>query len=204
MASPARLNTHDQGQRSLLSRPPQWLKLCTVVTLGVYPLLVYSLIGHLHAGWLVGLLMAAASLRLLWQRNAMGWVMWASALLITVATLIQQNGQALRYYPVAMNAAMLILFTGSLRFPPTMVERFARLQESVLNAAAIAYTRRVTQVWCAFFVLNGAIALATALWASDAIWALYNGLLAYLLMAVLGAAEWLVRQRVRARHASST
>ncbi len=57
------------------------------------------------------------------------------------------------------------------------------------------YTRRVTQVWCGFFVLNGGLALCTALWASDAGWALYNGLVAYVLMGLLFAGEWLVRRR---------
>lgn len=187
----------------MLTRPPFWLKATTIAALALYPLLVYSLLGRLHAGWLAGLLIIVASLRLIWQRNAMGWVMWAAALLIVVATAIQQNGQALRYYPVAMNLAMLILFAGSLRFPPSIVERLARLTEPELPEAAVAYTRTVTQVWCLFFVLNGSLALVTAVWASDALWALYNGLIAYLLMGVLGAAEWCVRQRVRARHAYS-
>jgi len=44
-------------------------------------------------------------------------------------------------------------------------------------------------------------ALWTALYASHATWALYNGLVAYLLMGALFAGEWWVRQRVRARHA---
>ena len=59
------------------------------------------------------------------------------------------------------------------------------------------YTRTVTKVWLGFFVFNGAVALATALWASDAVWALYNGLIAYCLIGILGGAEWLVRRRVR-------
>jgi len=58
---------------------------------------------------------------------------------------------------------------------PSMIERLARLREPRLPQAAIAYTRRVTQVWCVFFAINGAIALVTAIWASDQVWALYNG-----------------------------
>jgi len=64
----------------------------------------------------------------------------------------------------------------------------------------VAYTRRVTQVWCGFFVLNGSVALVTALWASDATWALYNGLISYCLMGCLFAGEWLVRRKVKAGH----
>jgi uncharacterized membrane protein len=43
------------------------------------------------------------------------------------------------------------------------------------------------------------MALLTSLWASTEVWALYNGLIAYLLMALLFAGEWLVRQRVQRR-----
>ena len=46
-----------------------------------------------------------------------------------------------------------------------------------------------------FFIVNGAIALWTALAASDATWALYNGLIAYGLMGAMFAGEWLLRPR---------
>ena len=59
---------------------------------------------------------------------------------------------------------------------------------------------RPTWVWSGFFAVNGALALATALWASDAVWALYNGFVAYVLVGVLFAGEWLVRRSVRAAH----
>ena len=95
---------------------------------------------------------------------------------------------------------LLVVFAASLAFPPTAVERIARLSEPDLPPSGVAYTRRVTQVWCGFFVLNGALALATALWMSDRAWALYNGLIAYGLIGLLFGVEWLVRQRVRAGH----
>ena len=52
-----------------------------------------------------------------------------------------------------------------------------------------------------FFVANGAAAAYTAAFSTDAIWALYNGLIAYVLMGCLMGAEWLVRQWVRRRDA---
>ena len=93
---------------------------------------------------------------------------------------------------------MLVVFATSLVFPPSAVERIARLTEPDLPPAGVAYTRRVTQVWCGFFIFNGALALVTALRMSDRAWALYNGLIAYGLIGLLFGAEWLVRQRVRA------
>jgi uncharacterized membrane protein len=106
----------------------------------------------------------------------------------------------LKFYPVFVNAALLSAFIYSLIVPPSMVERFARLREPELPVSAMYYTRRVTQIWCVFFAINGTIALITALWASAALWTLYNGFIAYLLMGLLFTGEYLVRWRFRLRH----
>jgi uncharacterized membrane protein len=99
----------------------------------------------------------------------------------------------LKLYPVFVNTALLAIFAYSLIYPPSIIERFARLRDPDLPAQAIGYTRRVTQVWFVFFAINGAFALMTALWASPAIWTLYNGVIAYLMMGVLFAGEYFVR-----------
>jgi uncharacterized membrane protein len=59
----------------------------------------------------------------------------------------------------------------------------------------------VTQVWCGFFVVNGTVAAATALWGSEATWALYNGGIAYGAMGLLFMGELMIRQVVKRRHA---
>ncbi|MCY1185248.1 hypothetical protein D9M73_260100 [compost metagenome] len=105
----------------------------------------------------------------------------------------------LRWYPVLINASLLGVFGWSLMHGMPMVERLARLREPRLPSAAIVYTRRVTEVWCLFFLGNGLTAAALALWAPLDWWTLYNGLIAYLLMGALFAGEWLIRQRLRVR-----
>lgn len=96
--------------------------------------------------------------------------------------------------------SILAAFGYSLAKPPSMIERFARMREPNLPPFAVAYTRTVTKVWCGFFIVNGAIALGTALWATPAVWSLYNGVIAYVLMGVLFAGEYLVRLRVQRLH----
>jgi len=120
-----------------------------------------------------------------------------SLLLLAGATALTNSETLLRGYPAAMNAGMLVLFGGSLLRPPSMVERFARLAEPQLSPAGVRYTRRVTQVWCGFFIANGGIALWTAFYASREQWALYNGFIAYILMGSLFVGERLVRFHVR-------
>ncbi|MDU7135113.1 MAG: hypothetical protein E6325_27580, partial [Enterobacteriaceae bacterium] len=63
----------------------------------------------------------------------------------------------------------------------------------------IQYTRRVTQVWCLFFIINGGIALFTAMYGDMSLWAAWNGMISYLLIGALMGAEWLVRSRLMKR-----
>ncbi len=157
------------------------------------------MLGRFEPRWLAVLLCVLALLRAFATRERI----WLFAAVGTAALAVWATAfnaaLPLKLYPALVNAAMLLLFGLSLRFPPTVVERMARLQDPDLPPEAIAYTRRVTQVWCGFFILNGGIAVITALWATERVWALYNGLIAYVMMGTLFAGEWLVRQRVKAR-----
>jgi uncharacterized membrane protein len=124
----------------------------------------------------------------------------AGALLLAACAVWANALLPLKLYPVLVNCAFLAAFGYSLAAPPSMIERLARLSEPDLPPEAIAYTRRVTQVWCGFFILNGSVALGTALWASEAVWSLYTGVVAYLLMGLLFAGEYLVRLRFKRLH----
>lgn len=165
-----------------------------------YPVLVYVALGRFEPRWLSLLLFALAALRALATREAMWLAAAAGAGALALAASIFNDALPLKLYPVLVNAVLLAVFAASLWRPPTVVERLARLRHPELPPAGVRYTRRVTQMWCAFFVFNGAIALATALFASDAAWALYNGLVAYVLIGLLFAGEWLVRQWAMAKH----
>ena len=115
---------------------------------------------------------------------------------VTFIVLIWGEQLGLKFYPVMMNLGFLVLFASSLFSPVSFVERLARIREPDLPVKAVIYTRKVTWVWSGFFLVNGAIAAITALWATDEMWLLYNGMIAYLLMGTLAAGEWLFRQRV--------
>jgi acyl-coenzyme A synthetase/AMP-(fatty) acid ligase/3-hydroxymyristoyl/3-hydroxydecanoyl-(acyl carrier protein) dehydratase len=60
-----------------------------------------------------------------------------------------------------------------------------------------AYCRKVTFVWCGFFVLNGSIAAWTIFSGSDALWSIYNGGISYILIGTLFAGEFMVRKMVQ-------
>ncbi|MBT0601612.1 COG4648 family protein [Klebsiella quasipneumoniae] len=113
-----------------------------------------------------------------------------------IASYLLKTHQLLLFYPVVVNSVMLAVFGGSLWSRMPIIERLARLREPDLPERAVRYTRRVTQIWCAFFIINGGIALFTALYGDLSLWTAWNGMISYLLMGTLMAGEWLVRQRV--------
>jgi uncharacterized membrane protein len=167
----------------------------------LYPLAIWFGDGRIEPRWLALLLLLAAAARLPAMKvsRAARWTA-AAALLLAAAAVWANALLPLKLYPVLVNAALLAAFAWSLASPPSMVERMARLTEPDLPPEAIAYTRTVTQVWCGFFVVNGSIALGTALWATQAVWSLYNGVIAYVLMGLLFAGEYLVRIRFKRAH----
>lgn len=178
-----------------------WLTVLTVCVTLLYPLAIWYGQGQVEPRWLAGLLLLAAATRLpaLKLSVAARWSV-AGALLLAGCALWSNLLLPLKLYPVLVNGALLAAFGYSLAAPPSMVERLARLREPDFPPAAVAYTRRVTQVWCGFFIVNGALALGTALWASDAVWSLYTGVIAYGLMGLLFGAEYLARRRFKRLH----
>ena len=159
----------------------------------LYPLAVWFGLARFEPRWVALFLLALALLRALASREKVWLAAAAGACVLVLVSWFRNDGLPLKLYPVLVNGALLTVFAVSLRHPPTVIERLARLQTPDLPAAAIPYVTRVTKAWCLFFVCNGGIALWTALAASDATWALYNGLIAYVLMGAMFVGERLLR-----------
>jgi uncharacterized membrane protein len=167
-----------------------------------YPLVIYLALGRVEPRWMALLLVLLGLARAWVTREPFWLVAAAGAAVLGGVTLLGNSVLPLKLYPVLVSTVLFAVFAASLARPPSAIERLARLTDPDLPPAAVAYTRRVTQVWCGFFVFNGTVSLGTALWGSPATWALYNGLLAYVLMGVLFGGEWLMRRRVKARIAA--
>jgi uncharacterized membrane protein len=135
----------------------------------------------------------AASLRRL---TAIDWAVVGMLSCASAAIVATDSELLLRFYPSLVNLGLLIAFGATLVRGPSMIEKFARLGNPDLPPGAVRYTRRVTQVWCGFFVLNGAFSVYTALYWSRASWSLYNGAIAYGLIGMLLVAEVIWRYLV--------
>lgn len=171
-----------------------------------WPFAVWLALSYPHLHILLPLLALCFVLRLAALRGKTGVLSRAAqtlagmGIILTLASVWLREARLLLWYPLVVNSVMLALFGGSLFSRMPLIERLARWRESALSPAAVRYTRRVTQVWCGFFIINGAVSLWTCLHGNVHIWTLWNGMLSYMLMGALFAGEWLVRQRVKRYH----
>ena len=178
-----------------------WISVAVGSVLVSYPLLVYFGIGRFGPGAVAVFLIAACLARLVVLRvrgdrtvlAKQTTLIAAGGLVLAAASLVFGTPNAMLYYPVLVNVTLCLLFTFSLVSPPSAIERLARLHDPELSPEGVRYTRRVTIAWIVFFVVNGAIALYTALLTPLATWALYNGLIAYVLIGAMFAVELVVR-----------
>lgn len=161
----------------------------------LYPVAIWLGLTRFEPRWLGLFLLLVALLRAIASREAVWLFAAAGALVLVAATFIFNNGLPLKLYPVLVNLAMLLVFAISLWKPPTVIERLARLRHPDLPPEGVRWVANVTRAWCLFFMINGSIALWTALAASDATWALYNGAIAYVLISAMLGGEWLLRPR---------
>jgi uncharacterized membrane protein len=179
--------------------------LATGVIVLAWPLLVGFGLAHNGLHWLIPAMALLLLIRLFMVRKQAGpmrrvlQTVALAGIALCVASSVLKAHQLLLFYPVVVNAVMLAVFGGSLWSAMPLVERLARLREPNLPPAGVRYTRQVTRVWCLFFIVNGLIALFTALHGDMRLWTAWNGVIAYLLMGSLMAGEWLVRRRMMKR-----
>lgn len=165
-----------------------------------YPLLVYGGLRFLHPRTLALALGAFCLARgvLRWRQGGRPPILrfvlpFALVVLIVALAALFDEGRFFLFVPVLINAALLVTFARTLLDGPPMVESLARLQHASLDAQEVRYCRRVTRVWCAFFLLNGGVILWLAVYGELAQWTVYTGGIAYVLMGMLFAAEFTYR-----------
>lgn len=168
----------------------------------LYPVLVFFGLKVLEPKWIALFLMAFFLLRMLLQKKRSNLSLpqppYALALLLLIPLFLSlevfsNRGFWFLFIPTFVNLNLLLTFAATLVKGPTMVEWFARLQVKYLSPEELLYCRRVTWVWCSFFVLNAALSLSTIFLHNMKLWTLYNGLLSYVLMGMLFAVEYVYR-----------
>lgn len=171
----------------------------------MYPFAVYIGLNNIKPGYLAIILIAFVVMRIFLVRTKLKklpWLLPASMLGIVaiMTSVFTDSTVGFKLYPLAINFAMLMVFSYSYFKPPTVIETFARLSEDELPPSAIKYTAKVTLVWCLFFIVNGLVSLYTAVFMSLDSWMIYNGFISYVMMGLLMLVEYLVRLKVKKQH----
>lgn len=174
----------------------------TAAFLVAYPLAVYFGLEHLGPRalgivLLFGLVPLALGTRSAAVRTSLP-LLWGAAgliaLLLGAAAWLERAG-LMMLVPAVVNGVFLVSFGASLWLGPPMVERFARLQDPDLRPAEVSWCRTWTFIWSGFFALNITIISLLADPSRARWWTLYTGGLAYGLMGLLFASEFVLRKR---------
>jgi uncharacterized membrane protein len=116
-------------------------------------------------------------------------------LALVVLGAVTEDARFVLAMPVVINLVLFATFGETLRAGQIpMIERFARLVETELSDEKKAHCRTWTVRWCIFFALNASIALGLGLFATPFVWAAYNGGIAYALIGIMFAIEYVARK----------
>lgn len=164
--------------------------LITLLFLG-YPLIIYLLLTN-DLPWLGS---AVVLTILIWKIHTRSdWYWWVAGIGLFCALVIWGFGPGMisKLSPILIHSGLFYIFWNSLKDVP-LIEVFARLDFPELPPEIVVYTRQLTIFWALFFALNILLCVWMAIWQDDALWALYNGLLVYLLIVILMIGEYLWR-----------
>lgn len=106
---------------------------------------------------------------------------------------------AVKFYPVAANLTVFLIFFTSIFSRETVIQKIARKIEGGLNDFTRGYTRRLTYVWCIFCFVNLLISIVTV-FLPEKWWAFYNGFVSYVAIGCMFAVEYIVRVILRKRY----
>jgi len=158
-----------------------------------YPVIIYLLLVY-QVAWLGTFLVFGMVMWKLHHRD--NWLWWTIVLLVGALVTARLLGidATLKMSPLLIHTSLFYIFMQSLNNTP-LIERFARLDfGDALPTGITSYCRKLTILWTVFFAANIAGCTWLAILGDDATWALYNGVIVYLLIGALLLGEYLWRR----------
>jgi uncharacterized membrane protein len=178
------------------------LKALLGLVFAIYPLAVWLLLDKTSPAAIVAILACLLFLRLAFIRGRPLYMLLGATAIVAFCTLayLDPELKVLKMYPVLVSLAGLSLCVFTLLNPPSAIERLMDTLGAKVEPYAINYVRTLTGVWAVFFAANASVATYTALAAPIGFWALYNGVISYVLIGLLIVLEYPVRLLYRRRH----
>lgn len=162
------------------------------VVLG-YPFLVYHWLDSGQAAIAPAVLMALFVYQTLTAKQD-------AKLQLSFVTLMLAAGLAVdpaltaQLTPAMIQFGLGLLFAKTVLQGPSLIERLVRLEYSEFPPGVSAYCRQLTMAWTALFAFNGLVCTALALTDNHRLWAIFNGVVVFLLMGGMVCAEYRVRR----------
>ncbi len=116
----------------------------------------------------------------------------AIALVLLVGAVFFQSITA-KLLPFVIQLMLMHFFGRTLFNGPTLVERFVRMEFPELPPGITEYCRQLTWLWTGFFAFNAVMCVILAFWAPNSWWAIYNGILIFVLTGLLMVGEYIWR-----------
>lgn len=186
------------------------LKVLAVISSILYPLIIFTSLRYFNASprvlalvlMIVAMVYFISNTGNIKKKGFKSFQLWATIIIATtlaLLTFLTENSGYVMFYPVFISMFFLLSFSITLKSPPTMIFRFATLADKTIigsdNEKRVeSYCLVVTKIWIIFFVINGVIALTTAIYGDYEIWTLYNGLISYICMGLIFCIEFIVRK----------
>lgn len=99
-------------------------------------------------------------------------------------------------YPVVMSFSVTLIFALSIRKPRSLIEQIALKIKKDIPEEGLRYCRRVTWAWAIFMFINTIVSAYTVFLGDRYLWAVYNGVISYVLIGLFFLIEYLIRRKV--------
>ena len=114
------------------------------------------------------------------------------AIVLLIGAVFLQSITA-KLLPIFIQLVLMHFFGRTLVDGAPIIERFVRLEFPEIPVEIAIYCRQLTVMWTCFFGFNAVMCAGLAIWASDAWWAIYNGVMIFILTGVLMVGEYIWR-----------
>ncbi len=165
-----------------------------VALLLAYPFLFQALAErgwHRFLPWLLAGILGWRALR---TQATAERLLWGGLSLALVIGMLWLGPAVTKTVPGVTFLLLAWVFGRTLRSPPPLIERMVRLQFKDIPPHLLAYTRRLTQLWTAFFLVLALVSFALTFLAAGQVWTWFHGIGIYLLIGLLITGEYLYRR----------
>lgn len=156
-----------------------------------YPFAVFFAIKNGCGGAAVAVLLGAVLLGFFLNRQK---ILLFGGISILAISAVFRRAELVKLYPVVMNFTVMAIFALSLKRKP-LVQIIGEKMRGALPPEGIEYARKATLAWAAFMLFLGLCSLATVFMQNE-VWAVFNGFLSYILIALMFFCEYLARRKV--------